>query len=184
MSPGARAVDACEIQDVFVIRSECWVSRDYNQSAPLSSFTFGQQSGIEGEANVQERTPVDGKPSFHVLRYFVDAEIRLLKEGVNVSEREPVEDEFLAILKFTLAVDYRCPEDILADKQAIGAFGRNAHFHAWPYLREEVHAACARMRLPRITLPMLKPEQAGKTTASTPARPEDLRPPNGVSKDG
>lgn len=185
-SPGARAVDACEIQDAFVIRSECWVSRDYNQSAVPSAFTFGQQSGIEGEALAQERTPVDGKPSFHVLRYFVDAEIRLLKQGVNVEDREPVEDDFLAVLKFTLAVDYRCPQSFLGDKDAIGSFGRNAHFHAWPYLREEVHAACARMRLPRITLPMLKPEQAGKTVAPAASTSDDLKLPaeNGVNTDG
>lgn len=165
-SPGARAVDACEIQDVFVVRSECWVARDYNQSAPPAEFTFGQQSGVEGEAQVQERTPVDGKPSFHILRYFVAAEVRLLKQGINVGEREPADDDFLAILKFVLATDYRCPRIVLEDKDAIGAFSRNAHFHAWPYLREEVHAACARMRLPRITLPMLKPEQAGTTKVS------------------
>lgn len=169
-----------------MIRSECWVSRDYNQSAPPSAFTFGQQSGIEGEAIVQERTPADGKPSIYVLRYFVDADIRLLKQGVNVSDREPVEDDFLAVLKFTLAVDYRCPQSLLGDKDAIGSFGRNAHFHAWPYLREEVHAACARMRLPRITLPMLKPVQAGKAIGFSATKSEDLQPPgkNEVNEDG
>lgn len=166
ISPGARARDALEIQDVFVIRSECWVARDFNPSSPISEFTFGQQSGIEGEGLLQERTPVDGSPAVHIIRYFVTTEVRVLKPGVSVKDRDPVEDDFLAVIKMIFAADYQCPRELLEDREAIGAFSRNAHFHAWPYVREEVHAACARMRLPRITLPMIRPNQPAKLSAS------------------
>jgi hypothetical protein len=150
-------VDAYEIQDVFLIRSECWVSRDFNQTEPFAVFTYGHQSGIEKEVLRQERKPTDGSEPFHVLRYLVRAEVRLLKPGVQPGETGPTDDDCLALMRFTVAADYRCPKESLEDKDAIGAFSRNAHFHAWPYLREEVQNACSRLRIPRITLPVLRP---------------------------
>ncbi|MGH8221175.1 MAG: hypothetical protein ACREUT_21795 [Steroidobacteraceae bacterium] len=157
-SPGARAVSIYQIEDVFLLRSEVWVARDFNPFQPMPEFTFGHSSGVENECIAQERTDPSRAISFHILRYFVGAEIRLLRPGVELDKEEPAEGSILAVLKFTLAADYRCPKEALEDKDAIGAFSRNAHFHAWPYMREEVHAACARLRIPRITLPMLKPD--------------------------
>ena len=159
--PGARAVAAAQIDDIFLIKSDCWVARDFNPSAQVSQFTYGHQSSVDLEVLVQTRTPLDGTPAFHILRYFVNADVRLLKPEVKIEAKEPAEQDLLAVLRFTLAADYRCPKELAEDKDAIGAFARNAHFHVWPYLREEVQSVCGRLRIPRITLPVLRPDQAG-----------------------
>jgi hypothetical protein len=172
-SPGVRAVDAFTLDDVFLINMECRVARDLNQSTPITEFSYAYQSGVDPQMLVQERTPLagDNRTPFHILRYYVTADVRLLKPGVQAENRDPTDDEILAVLKFTLATDYRCPKEKLEDKDAIGAFTRNAHFHAWPFLREEIHTACARLRIPRITLPMLKQDQ--KVLVKSDAQPKE-----------
>ena len=164
-SPGARAVSTFQIEDVFLVASDCWVVRDFNSTAQVAEFAFGQSTGVDNEALVQVRTPTNGGDDLYILRYFVNAEVQLLKPGKKpdkdaVASRE----DFLAVLKFTVATDYRCPKEAIEDKDAIGAFSRNAHFHAWPYLREEIHSMCCRLRVPRVTLPMLRPDQLGSST--------------------
>jgi hypothetical protein len=54
-------------------------------------------------------------------------------------------------------INYRCAAEALLVRDAIGAFSTNAQFHAWPFVREEIHAMCGRLRIPRLTIPMLKP---------------------------
>lgn len=163
-SPGARATDALQIEDVFLAASECWVARDFNNQGPIPEFAYGFKSGVEPEVVLQERKPTNGGDSYFVLRYFSKAEVRLLKPGIPPGWDDSVKENIMAELKFTVATDYRGPKELLQDQALIGAFSRNAHFHAWPYFREEVHAMCARLRVPRVTLPMLKPDQLGTTT--------------------
>ena len=164
-SPGARAVEAFQIEDVFLVASACWVARDLNTQAPITEFAYGFRSNVETEVLVQERADASGENSFFVLRYYVKAEVRLLKPGIQASKPEDYADEnTLAALQFTVATDYRGPQELVKDQVVIGAFSRNAHFHAWPYLREEVHATCSRLRVPRVTLPLLKPNQLGTAT--------------------
>jgi hypothetical protein len=164
-SPGARAVEKFQIQDVFLVSSECWVARDFNNLAPIQEFAVGHTTGVDSEALIQARAPATGGQEIYILRYFVNAEVQLLKPGIQPSkERVAGKEEILAFLKFTIAADYLCPKESIGDKDAIGAFSRNAHFHAWPYFREEVHAMCCRLRVPRVTLPMLRPDQLRATT--------------------
>ena len=154
-------MEAFEIQDVFLVSTNCWVTKDLNPQAPVGEFTFGVKSNVEPEALIQERTPTGGGASFWVLRYLVTAEVRILKPGVPPEKvNDAANDNTLAELKFTFATDYRCPKDMAQDQAVIGAFSRNAHFHAWPYVREEVNAMCGRLRVPRATLQMLRPDQA------------------------
>lgn len=166
-SPGTRAVETFQIEDVFLVASECWVARDFNNQAPVEEFAVGHSTGVDKEVLIQVRTPVTGGPDLYVLRYFVNAEVQLLKPGIQpAADVAAVRENILATLKFTLAADYRCPKEAIEDKEAIGAFSRNAHFHAWPYFREEVHAMCCRLRVHRVTLPMLKPDQIRAATES------------------
>jgi hypothetical protein len=169
LTPGARAVSAYEISDVFVVESDCWVDREINQTQQFPEIIYGHQSGVDPECLTQTRTPVGGGEPLYILRYFVHSEVRLLKPGTEPIEgRDPEKQELLAVLKFVFAADYHCSAEALEDQEAIGAFGRNAHFHVWPYLREEVHAACAKFRIPRITIPMIKPDQSqGQKRAKT-----------------
>jgi hypothetical protein len=158
-SPGARAVAAYKIEDVFLVAAECWVSRDNNQGAQPTEITYGHFSSVDETVMHLERTSIlDGK-KLYILRYFVIADVRLLKPGVSVENRDPTQEELLAGIKLTFATDYSCSPEALQDTDALGAFSRNAQFHAWPYIREEVSAFCGRLRIPRVMLPMLKPDQ-------------------------
>lgn len=158
-SPGARAVTAYKIEDVFLVAAECWVSRDNNQLAQPTDITYGHFSSIDETVLHQERTSIADGTKIHILRYFVTTDVRLLKPGISVENREPTQEELLAAIKLTFAADYSCSPEALQDADAVGAFSRNAQFHAWPYIREEVSAFCGRLRIPRVMLPMLKPDQ-------------------------
>jgi hypothetical protein len=161
-TPGARAVEAFQIEDVFLIASECHVVRDLNPQAPILEFAFGFLSNVEPEVLVQERGDAEGKNPFFVLRYYVNVEVRILKPEIRGATQEDfTEEKTLAYGKAVVAADYRGPEHLVRDPNVVGAFSRNAYFHAWPYLREEVHGMCSRLRVPRITLPMMKPDQFG-----------------------
>lgn len=162
-SPGTRAVEAFEIEDAFLVASEGRVSRDLNPQAPLLEFAYGFNSNIEPEVLVQQRTDAQGANSFFVVRYYVTVEARILKPEIRAAKQEDFTDtNTLAYVRLVVATDYRGPEDLVRNQDVVAAFGRNALFHAWPYLREEIHAMCSRLRVPRITLPMLKPNQIGK----------------------
>ncbi|HEU4652876.1 MAG TPA: hypothetical protein VFS47_02770 [Steroidobacteraceae bacterium] len=167
MSAGARAVSSFEIEDVFVIQSNCSIPRDFNQIEPRNDGLFAHTVSADPECLWQVRTTPDGA-SLYVLRYFVNAVARLMKPGFEPTEEPPTDEDSLAVLQFKLAVDYRCPADAVEDQEAIGAFSKNVCFHAWPFIREEIHSACARLRLPRLTLPMLKPD-----TKSLPEQSSD-----------
>jgi hypothetical protein len=166
-TPGARAVSSYEIADVFLVDSHCWVDREFNQTQQLAEFVYGHQARVDPECLMQTRTPLGGGAPVYILRYFIQGEVRLLKPGTEPAEgRDPSDKELFALLKFLFAADYHCPANALEDQDAVGAFGRNAFFHAWPYFREEVHAACSKLRIPRITLPMLKSDQTQSANAS------------------
>jgi hypothetical protein len=169
-SPGERAVATYKIEDVFLVKADCWVARDNNQTAPPGEITYGHISGIDKNVLYQERTSAVDGSKITIIRYFVNTDVRLVKPGISVENREPTDEELLAVMKLTFAADYSCPKEAVKDSDAISAFSRNAHFHAWPYIREEVSAFCGRLRIPRVMLPMLRPDQfSGKSVASPAA---------------
>jgi hypothetical protein len=156
-SAGARAVVDYEIEDVILIESTCKVDRDFNPMMLLSETAFAHRVSVDSEVLAQTKTPVSEGESFHLIRYFLTTEVRLVKPGKKPDEESPKEDDFMATLNFVFAIDYRCSKEATEDREAIGAFSSNAQFHAWPFIREEIHAMCGRLRIPRLTIPMLKP---------------------------
>lgn len=172
LHPGARAVAAFEIEDVFCVESQTSVARDFNPSEPIQQIEVTQSGAVEPAVLKQTRTPLDGSPSFTLLRYFVITEVALYPGEAPSSVEESAKREPLARIRFVHATDYRCPSSVVDDTDAIGAFSRNAVFHAWPFVREAVHAACSRLRVPPVTLPMLKPNATfDAQNATTKAAP-------------
>lgn len=163
-SAGQRAVAAFEIDDVFMVSSNCQLDRQFNQTELVTEVSFQHRVGLEPTIIGQTRVPHDeGEATVRIVRYFVTGEVRLLKPGVEIATEaggesaEIPDSDLIATIKVTFAADYRCTEANHEDRDAISAFGRNALFHVWPYWRESVHDHVARMRLPRITIPMMKP---------------------------
>jgi hypothetical protein len=165
-SPGARAVAAYKIQDVFLVAADCWVVRDFNQAGLNPEITYGHQTTVENSVLRQLRTSTKDGSQLNVVRYFITTEVRLLKPGVSVESREPTDEDFLARIRVTFAADYSCPHEAAEDNDAMSSFSRNAHFHAWPYIREEVSAFCGRLRIPRVMLPMWKPDELDASIAT------------------
>jgi len=159
LSPGARAVASFELEEIFLISTECWVARDYNPTAPIVDFVYGHRSAVEDGALIQERIPVGTEAPIYVLRYFVDADIRVLKPGMKFEEHEPTDEQTLAVVKMKMGADYRCPKEMAEDIEVVGAFTRNVQYHVWPYIRESAHSFFLRLRIPRLVLPMMRPEQ-------------------------
>jgi hypothetical protein len=164
-SPGAQAIAALEIEDVFLISSKADVNRDFNQTERSHDFLQAlQRYRIEEKVFVQGRASIKAPDEpFTVLRYFALAEVHIAKPGTkftstSVQEEIPA-DERLASLEFVFAVDYKCTQKELPSPEMLGAFSKNVAFHMWPYWREAVHAECARMRIPPVTIPMMKQGQ-------------------------
>ena len=170
LSPGARAVRDFEIDDVFLVESDCKVARDHNPTVLITEFAYSHQVGADQEVMVQIRVPASGGDAYTVLRYRVRAQVRLLKPGIPTNKPDIGDDDFQATMNILLAVDYRVPSDAAKDLEAVGAFSKNAVFHAWPYLREEIHSACSRLRIPRVTIPMFR-SGVGPNVVLEPAEP-------------
>ena len=161
-SPGQRAVADFEIDDVFLHSAECKVDPEFNEAQVIDNVIFGHRVHVGPSIYGQIRTPVDAvEPAIQIVRYLIVGEVRMLKPGATTESEEIPDSDLLAGIKLTYAVDYRCSKALLQDQDAIRSFGKNAVFHAWPYWREGVHDMIARMRLPRITVPMLKPGSSG-----------------------
>lgn len=161
IEPGAvqRAVAALEIDDVFLIGSECQVDQQFNQTELITEVTFQHRVGLEPTIYGQSRASNnENEVPIHIIRYIVTGEVRLLKAGVSAGTGDVADSDVFASIKLRFAADYRSAKEIIEDKDAINAFGKNALFHVWSYWREAVHEHAARMRLPRITIPMMKPQ--------------------------
>jgi hypothetical protein len=163
-SPGQRAVADLEIDDVFLIGADCQVDPQFNQTELFENVVFQHRVGLGPTIYGQSRVPLESSdPELHIVRFVVTGEVRILRRNAKHDSEEVVESDVLATIKLEYAADYRCSRSLIDDQGAIKAFGRNAVFHVWPYLREGIHDCAARMRLPRITVPMLKP--AGSNAA-------------------
>lgn len=155
-SAGERAVSTLEIEDVLIVSADLKLDREFNQTGQ-GEFGSVHRIGVDSSVFFQKRVPLANPDApIFIIRYFVKGDVEIAKPGVAVSGDSFPEADRLALLSFVFAVDYRCLEGAQPDHDAVSAFAQNAVFHAWPYWRESVHAATARMRLPTVTVPMFR----------------------------
>ena len=161
-NPGARAVEKLEIDDVFMIEALCEIDHDINPLEEQVEVTSFHRLVVEDQVVEQVRTTdPEGGSDIPFYRFFATGEVLILKKGVIPKEELPTKEELLARLKLGFAADYRCNEGEALSEEEMSAFRRNVAFNVWSYWREAVHNCCARMRLPKVTIPMYKPQ--GKT---------------------
>jgi hypothetical protein len=188
-SPGARAVSALEISDIFVVASNCRIAFDFNQTELIPRVAYQHRISPQNEVIGQTRKEIDSGTEINVIRYLIDGGLRILRPGVeppDSSTADVDEDKILAEIVVKIAVDYICPKEMFQDRDAIGAFSKNAIFHAWPYWRSMIHSYSEQMRLPRITLPMFRPPAAPPTDLNSAItvekRPRKSRRPRPKAK--
>ena len=156
-SPGNRAASVCEINDIFLVESKCRVARDFNQTELMPRVTFQHRLLPDKEGLAQVRKDAGSGDDINIIRYFIDGGLRVLRPNVVPEDSQDLKmEDVLAEITVKIAVDYTCPKDLLEDTEAIGAFSANAVFHAWAYWRSIIHSFSDEMRLPRVTLPMMK----------------------------
>lgn len=99
----------------------------------------------------------------HVVRQSSVAELgentKILKVCVDLGVRWAVEDtedaEERAKVEASFAAEYIIKDDLEDD--SINEFSlKNASYHIWPYWRELVASMSERLRLPRVTLPIVQ----------------------------
>jgi hypothetical protein len=156
LSPHERALAAFEIDDVLIVELRCKVVRDFNQSAPIEELRFLHKFEIQRNGIVQTRKQALDSEEFLVFRYYIDGGVRLIRPEVPPDREEFTEQDILAEIEGTVAVDYTSSKDLREDLEAVAAFGPNVVFHAWPYWRAAISSVASDMRLPRIVLPMLR----------------------------
>lgn len=154
-----KALDLLEIDDVFVVESSAKVDTNFVPSASVPQLRFQHRLGPTGNLIVQERLTPD-QVKISVVRYFVSGGIRVLRHDVTSDPPEDApDDQFLAQIHATLAVDYRCQRefDPAEHQEPIAAFLKNAVFHAWSIWRAHVLNTATQMRLPALIVPIMKP---------------------------
>jgi hypothetical protein len=152
-------VGALEIEDIFLVSEIASVSRELNPSdRRATAIPTLQRVRVEEQVFGQLRVPVNDAESkgFLIARFFVVCELFIAKQGVKPVEGEFKEEDQVAKIEHTFAADYRVANNEMPDGDALGAFIPNVVYHVWPYWREAVHEQTARMRLPTITIPMMK----------------------------
>lgn len=158
-SPGARAVAAFELEDVFVIAEQSALDRDYNPTQPMPEVAFQHRLLLQTQFLSQKRIPTDAPDeSIQIVRYYAIGDLRLLKNPTASEESAAAEQDAICTLSVTFAADYRSSLADLTDKAAMAAFGKNVLFHVWPFWRERVSELASRMRLPRLMIPMRRPD--------------------------
>jgi hypothetical protein len=174
-SPGARAVSALEISDVFLVESRCYIARDFNPMEQNPRLTFQHKISPEKNVLVQIRKEAHSDEELNVVRYFIDGGFRVLRPNVAADQGHAAQADVLAEIIVKMAVDYLCPRDFFDDQAAMGAFSKNAVFHSWSYWRTIIHSLSDHMRLPRLTLPMLRQQT---TSPIELERPREIAAPN------
>lgn len=162
LSPHERALKVFELEDVFIVELRCKVARDYNQTGQIGNFRFLHRFDPQNTGIAQARKAAEGSEEILVFRYYIEAGLRVIKPEVPADREEFTDDDVLAEIEATLAIDYKSSCDLREDIEAISAFAPNVVFHAWPYWRAEITTLTNDMRLPRIVLPMLR--QSSKRT--------------------
>jgi hypothetical protein len=155
-SPHERALAAFELDDVLIVELRCRVARDFNQSATIEEMRFLHKFDLQTTGMVQARKVMGQADEFLIFRYYIDGGVRLIKPDVPADRESFSQEDVLAEIEGIVAVDYKSSKDLRDDPEAVGGFGPNVVFHAWPYWRAAISSVATDMRLPRIVLPMLR----------------------------
>jgi hypothetical protein len=166
-----RAATTLEIMDVFLASTNCWVARDLNQTERHPD-NLHSMHRIRVEENLvtQTRIPTDSRDQkLDVLRFFVDADVHIARPGIQFTDGELEDKDALAKLNLVFAADYRTSAP--PEAEALGAFTQNVIYHVWPYWRAAVHDLCGKLRIPSVTVPLLKlPPMADQSIGNRAAR--------------
>jgi hypothetical protein len=162
-----RAQKALSIHDAYICEAHAWADRSYNPTIPITQ-PLTIQIKVEPAGNV-DVAQVDGGESFsHIVRYFIETGVRMIKPGVEKIPAETKRDDLIGEITAIFVLRYAWQPKEPPTQGLLAAFADNAVHHMWPYWREFLQASSARLRLPPVVLPMrvAAPPDESATAAS------------------
>jgi hypothetical protein len=166
-----RAKRTLAIQDVYVGDAVLWANRKNEQDLQLPNLLAQFKVGPSINISVDElQHPANGIR--FMARYFIPTGLRILMPGTDPAKQNLIRDDLAVEIEATFVAHYAAVSQDQPDMAMLEAFNDNAVHHVWPYWREFLQAAAARLRLPPIVLPMrvVQPQVlAGNVTLPTGA---------------
>ena len=140
-----QAIDALQIQDLYLRWSRSETAEGFRAMAADFSAIHVQQMQMLKKAEAFE----------------ADGEERLLRVSMLLGARWVLPDDnnpepsVKALIEAEFVAEYRYTPELA--RPALDEFAqKNVIYHVWPYWREFVSSHAERLRLPRVTLPMLQ----------------------------
>lgn len=136
------------IEDVYIRETHARVRPDFDPLA--ASLDPAEAVGVQFRCAFEPNPKCDP----HRVLFAVNTGVRVLKPGVSVAMQSPAEGEVVAEIDATFIVRYLSESGSPPSRKVLEAFQDDVVQHLWPYWREYVQGAAARLRLPPILLPV------------------------------
>lgn len=142
------------LQDIWQQEARAWLAPQLDVRYGLpDKFETQLKRSLTGSLLAEGK---HGEARFFLYRVRIHLGLRLVSPGSG--KKKPTADgkvHPLAQIESTWVAEYRT--DTNPGGPALEAFAReNAGLHVWPYWREYVTSQCARMNLPKVTLPLAR----------------------------
>jgi hypothetical protein len=141
-----KAIDALQIHDVYLRRSEAWFREGFDPKFIANPDGIGVQTMHV----VKESSIIERDQSARFLQVFLVLGTRFVE-----SQAEGDEPPVVAQIEAEFIAEYELRGEL--DQASIDEFAlKNASYHVWPYWREYLASQCERMRLPRLIIPAVQ----------------------------
>lgn len=148
------AISKSELLDIYL--SESKITRDNNFVLDVDLKDIKQQNRREAQVEVLEldknkATPETTTP--YLLKCIISFGSRFIKENTQQENQQQV----LAELEASFCAVYQCTEQ-LSDDELKEFVSFNVVHNVWPFWREHAFRLAAEAKLPRPTIPLLRPK--------------------------
>jgi hypothetical protein len=165
-TPLQRAQKSLAIQDVYVSAAHAWADRTYDPTVALPQPINLQLKVEPADDSPMVTKPAEGEGGTHIVRFFIDTGVRIVKHGVDMNPSEITQAHLLGEVTATFVLRYTWQPEEAPTAELLTAFIDNAIHHMWPYWREFLQTSTARLRLPAFILPMRVVAQQPETDAT------------------
>lgn len=144
-----QAQKALSIKDVYFERATAEILGDFDPTAEDQALSVQFKIRVVETRRLAVATAADQKP---LVRVVAECGMRLIATVNGDANATPDEK---ALISARLVAEYAVIDEL--SDAALEEFAKhNGTFHAWPFWREYVHTACARLRIPVVPVPMFK----------------------------
>lgn len=154
-----QAQQALVIQDVYFERATAEILGDFDPAAEDLPLSVQYKTRVVETRRIDVDT-VDGRAP--LVRIVAECGMRLIAPPTESPDETRHEK---ALISARLVAEYLVTDE-LSDRALEEFAEHNGTFHAWPFWREYVHTACARLRIPVVPVPMYRLPPRPKPSAA------------------